>query len=159
MIHKTGRGRHLAAVPGRLFRGEVELHRDAMPANGYRLRIANIRAVTTGMGKTQSTTETVQWDEETVVDASAAMRSSAGTRIPFELATPPDSQPTDESDVYDRCFWRLSVTAELPGVDYAAQFDLPVFQTGQPVDGHEFAPHEERHRAEASHRKGGTEGS
>lgn len=137
-------------VPGRLFRGDIELKTDAAPADGYRLRLASVRVVTTGSGKSRSTTEHVLWDEETVVDATAVMRSPMGTRVPFQFATPPDSHPTDEQDSSDRYVWRLSATAQLPGVDYAAQFDLPVFQTGETVDGAEFAAFQERHRAEAA---------
>jgi hypothetical protein len=140
-------------VPGRVFRGEIELHNEGAPANGYRLRLSCVRSVTTRTGKNRSTNETVLWDEEIVVEASAAMRSPVATRVPFELATPPDSQPTDEHDSYDRTFWRLTASAELPGVDYGAQFELPVFQTGEKVDGHEFAAHEQHHRAEAAHRE------
>lgn len=77
------------------------------------------------------------------------MRSPMGTRVPFQFATPPDSHPTDDRDTYDRYLWRLSASARLPGVDYGAQFDLPVFQTGQEVDGSEFAEFQQRHRAEA----------
>jgi hypothetical protein len=140
-------------VPGRVFRGELELHSEAVPASGYRFRLTSVHAVTTRTGKNRSTNETVLWDEEIEVDASAAMRSPVGTRVPFELATPPDSQPTDEQDSYDRFVWRLNASADLPGVDYGAQFELPVFRTGEQVDGHEFAAHEQRHRAEAAHRE------
>jgi hypothetical protein len=73
-----------------------------------------------------------------------------GTRVPFQFATPPDSHPTDDQDFYNRFLWRLTASAELPGVDYASQFDLPVFQTGERADGSEFAAFEQRHRVEAA---------
>src|SRR6266508_2533162 len=46
---------HVPIVPGRTFRGDIELTTDATPQNGYRLRIASMRAVTTGTGKNRST--------------------------------------------------------------------------------------------------------
>jgi hypothetical protein len=137
-------------VPGRAFRGDIELNTDAAPANGYKLRIVSIRAVTTRTGRNRSTTEHLLWDSEIVVESPAAMRSPMGTRVPFQFATPPDAHPTDESDSYDRYIWRLSAKAEVPGVDYAAQFEVPVFQTGEAVDGSEFAAFEQRHRAAAA---------
>ena len=73
-----------------------------------------------------------------------------GTRVPFVFVTPPDAHTTDESDQYERFFWKLTASAEFPGVDYAAQFQIPVFQTGEEVDGSEFAAFEQRHRAEAA---------
>ena len=146
---------HLERVPvtpGRRFRGDIELHTDAVPASGYRLRILLVRAVTTRTGKNRSTTESLIWDSEVLVDPNAAMRSPMGTRVPFEFATPPDAHPCDDSDYYDRYIWRLTASAELPGVDYAAQFALPVFSTGEVVDGSEFAAFEQRHRVEAARR-------
>jgi hypothetical protein len=137
-------------VPGRRFRGDIELSMETAPQNGYQVRVASVHAVTPRSGRSRTTTEHLLWDAEIVVDAAAAMRSPMGVRVPFELATPPDSHTTDESDTYDRYFWRLSASAQFPGVDYAAQFQLPVFQTGEEVDGSEFAAFQERHRAEAA---------
>ena len=153
---------HLERVPivlGRTFRGQIELNTVAAPENGYHVRIASIRAVTTRSRKNQSTTEHLLWDAEIVVDPSTAMRSPMGTRIPFELATPPDAHTTDESDSYDRYVWRLSATAAFPGVDYAAVFPVPVFKTGEAVDGSEFAAFQQRHRvAAARHEVAATSG-
>lgn len=137
-------------VPGRTFRGDIELNTEAAPQNGYHLLIASIRSVTTRTGKNRSTTEHLLWDTEIVVDPSAAMRSPMGTRVPFVFATPADSHGTDESNQYERFFWRLSASAEFPGVDYGAQFQIPVFLTGEEVDGSEFAAFQQRHRSEAA---------
>jgi hypothetical protein len=52
--------------------------------------------------------------------------------------------------MYNRYVWRLSAEAELPGVDYGAVFDLPVFATGEEVDGSEFAAFQQHHRGEAA---------
>jgi hypothetical protein len=138
-------------VPGRTFRGDIQLNTDAAPEKGYRLRISSVRSVTTRTGKNRSTSEHLLWDAEIVVEPSAAMRSPMGTRVPFAFATPPDSHTTDESDTYERFFWRLSASAEFPGVDYGAQFQIPVFQIGEEIDGSEFAAFQQRHRAEAAH--------
>ena len=136
-------------VPGRAFRGDVEVKTDVVPADGYRLRIMLVRITTPRTGRKRSSTERLVWDSEIFVDSGTTLRSPMGTRIPFHFATPPDSHPTDETDLYDRHVWRMNVSADLPGVDYAAQFELPVFQTGERADGSEFAAFEERHRAQA----------
>jgi hypothetical protein len=141
---------HVPIVPGRRFRGDIELSMDTAPENGYQVRVASVHAVSARTGRNRSTTEHLLWDAEIDVDAAAAMRSPMGVRVPFELATPADSHTTDESDSCDRYFWRLSASAQFPGVDYAAQFQLPVFQTGEEVDGSEFAAFQQRHRTEAA---------
>ena len=137
-------------VPGRMFRGDLELKTDLVPANGYHLRLALMNLVTTRSGTRRSTTERVAWDEQIVVEASAAMRSPMGTRVPFQFATPPDAHPTDDRNYNNRYLWRLMATADLPGVDFSAQFELPVFATGEEVDGSDFAAFQQRHRQEAA---------
>ncbi len=144
---------NVPVVPGRKFRGDVEIGNDTVPEDGYHFRIASLQAMTTGSGKNRSTTEHTLWDDEIEVNAAAAMRSPTGVRVPFELATPPDGHTTDESDSSNRYFWRLYATAQFAGVDYAAQFQIPVFQTGEAVDGSEFAAFEQRHRSEAARRQ------
>jgi hypothetical protein len=137
-------------VPGRTFRGEVEIRTEQVAADGYRLRILLVNAVTSRTSRKQSTTESLVWDSEIVVDSSLAMRSPVGTRVPFQFATPPDVHPTDDSDFYNRFLWRLTASAQLAGVDYDAQFDLPVFQTGEAADGSEFEAFQRQHRVEAA---------
>ena len=137
-------------VPGRAFRGHIDLNTQAEAPGGYRVRISSLRYVTTGRGKHRSTTEHQLWDAEILVPQGAAMRSPSGTRIPFQLAAPPDAHVTDENNLNDRYVWRIAVTADLPGVDYFAQFDVPVFHTGETNDGSEFAAFEQRHRSEAA---------
>ena len=139
----------IPVVPGRAFRGDIEVKTDGTPANGYRLRLALINAVTSGSGKNRSTHENLLWDTETLVESSALMRSPMGTRVPFQFAIPPDSHPCDDTVSDNRFFWRLTAAADLPGVDYNAQFELPVYATGEVVDGSEFAAFEQRHRSQA----------
>ena len=141
----------LPVVPGRLFRGDIQVNRDvAPPPEGYRLRLTLINAITSGSGKSRSTNEHVVWDTEIAVEPGAVMRSPMGTRIPFQFATPPDAHPTDDGNYNNRWLWRLAASAELSGVDYAATFELPVFQTGETVDSSEFIAFEQKHRAAAA---------
>ena len=141
---------HVPIVPGRVFRGHIVTKQDLNPADGFRLRLMSLRYITVRSGRNRSTDERLLWDAQTIVPASAAMRSPMGTRIPFQFATPPDSQVTDESNYSDRYIWRIAATADIPGVDYSTTFDVPVFRTGEAVDGSEYAAFEERHRVEAA---------
>ncbi|MGZ7080448.1 MAG: hypothetical protein ACXVJT_13625 [Thermoanaerobaculia bacterium] len=127
----TCRLERVPIAPGGTFRGNIELNIDAAPEKDYRLRLASIRAVTTGRGKNRSTREKVLWEHELVVSSSAAMRGPSGTRIPFQFAIPRDAQVTDDSNSLDRYLWRMFASAEFPGVDYSAQFEIPVYRTGE----------------------------
>jgi hypothetical protein len=147
---------HFDGVPlviGHAVRGDVELHSDITPENGFVFRLACIHAVTTGTGKNRNTSETVLWDEEQVVSASAAMRNPVATRVPFDIATPPDTPTTDDRDTGTRTFWRLSVRAEVPGVDLDTSFLLPLFAIAGVSDSTEFTSYAAAHRASAAERQ------
>jgi hypothetical protein len=55
--------------------------------------------------------------------------SGMGTAIPVAFAIPADAVACDDRDSDNRVLWRLELSAGVPGVDYAASFDVPVFRT------------------------------
>ncbi len=122
-------------VPGRTVRGHIELNNGDVPKDGYRLRLASLRVTRARKSGRSSErgnrtdTEKVLWAQEIVVEESAAMRGPEGTRVPFEFTTPQDAHVTDEGDSFDRYIWRISASAGFPGVDYTAQFEVPVFKS------------------------------
>ncbi|MCU1230793.1 MAG: hypothetical protein JWO97_3677 [Acidobacteria bacterium] len=120
--------------PGATFYGELRLHSQQRPEAGFRFVLTSIRAITTGSGKSRSTRENVLWQETRVVSASTAAESPDGMRVPFSFELPPDAESTDERQTDNRVLWRLEASAELPGVDYYAIFELPVFRTGHDAE-------------------------
>jgi hypothetical protein len=119
--------------PGTTFHGELQMRGERRPDEGFLFSLSSVRIVTTGSGKSRSVHEYPIWQESRVISASTAALTPNGMRIPFSFDLPPDAEPTDERQMDDRVVWRLSVTAELFGVDYKAQFELPVFHTGDPA--------------------------
>src|SRR6185503_2586845 len=78
----------------------------------------------------QTTTEHIRWQEEQRVRGTAVRDyRGIGATIPVDFAIPADARGTDESMPRNTIIWRLSVSASLPGVDYAAAFDVPVYYT------------------------------
>ena len=125
---------------GATFHGDVDTHVKESPENGFVLRLMCVRRVVTGSGRNRSTDEKVLSADEQRVSASAAMRNPLGTRIPFTFTVPGDAQPSDERVSSDMIVWRLAVTAEVPGINYASDFQFPVFASGeQPHAPIEFA--------------------
>jgi hypothetical protein len=49
--------------------------------------------------------------------------------LPVRFAIPFDCRPSDPLASDDSIVWRLEATAEVPGVDFRARFDVPVFET------------------------------
>jgi hypothetical protein len=95
---------------------------DLRPPEGFRVVLSCIRRETTGSGKNRSTTERLLWQDE------RRTRGGAGG-LPVAFAIPSDATPSDPGTSATRVLWRLDVTGDVPGVDYAAAFEVPVFRT------------------------------
>jgi hypothetical protein len=113
---------------GHVFHGEIQMRGDAVPDDGYRLRLVCVHRIVRGSGKSQSVDEQALAQQEMRVSAASAMRSpTGGVRIPFSMTVPSDGPACDIRNPRDQILWRLEAAAELPGIDYAASFELPVF--------------------------------
>lgn len=116
--------------PGSTLRAEVETHVHERPVNGFRATLSCVERVTTH-GRETRVSESVLWQDDQVV--TNVTPGVEGVRVPVAFALPADASPTDERNADDVVIWRLEVTADVPGIDYAAQFELPVFETGDQI--------------------------
>lgn len=112
---------------GTTFRGELDVRLREMPDAGFALRLACVRR-TVSRGKNRSVHERVLWQDEQIVEH-GPMPSPHGMRVPFRFDIPFDCEPTDVANSEDSVIWRLDASADVPGIDYAASFELPVFRT------------------------------
>jgi len=119
----------LPVAIGSVFHGEVQARVRDVPESGFQMRFTSVRRIITGSGKNRSTRENILWQDEQTVGSGAAMPNPDGMRIPVRFTIPSDCEPTDDSNPRDSVLWRLEVRAEVPGIDYAARFELPVFRT------------------------------
>lgn len=128
--HKYGRSRlRLNTVPiepGVPFSGEVETHVTDLPENGFVLELRCLEHVTSARNSHESTL----WSEKTTVPRGALTPSPSGTRVPFTLTYGPDAIAAARS-ARGMLIWRLHVSADVPGVDYASEFALPVVSGGR----------------------------
>jgi len=115
-------------VPGRTFHGEIETRVRATPLNGFVVRLTAARRTSRG----RNTHEDVLWREEQTV--ALATPSYEGVRVPFSFDIPADTPGMNDVNEDGAVLWRLDVSAEVPGVDYAAAFDMPVFRTEEKVE-------------------------
>lgn len=119
----------LSTLPGVLggrLAGRIDTTLPEPPRDGARLRLDCLRV--TGWGEKRN--ERLLWKSEKRVPASRLSRGWRGVSIPVEFSIPQDAQETREG--IDRIIWRLSVDAELEGLNFRARFEAPVFrvQTG-----------------------------
>ena len=123
----------LGAVPGvvgQSIAGVVHITSMLHPPEGFHVRLVSVRRVTRGAGKNRSTSESVLWEDDRRVEG-VQSRTARGmsTSIPFAFRIPSDAEPCAAANPRDQVWWRLHVTASVPGVDYASTFEVPVFRT------------------------------
>lgn len=117
-------------IGGRLA-GRVLTSIDLDPSAGFLVTLNNINRVTTGSGDNRSTSERILWQDERHLLEESAQYDPSRSEIPVEFQIPFDASPTEERSDDDQVLWRLQVEAEVPGVDFDAQFEIPVFETAQ----------------------------
>lgn len=123
----------LETVPawsGERLRGAVETGVDAAEAatEGFvvRLRCVERRSYRDRDGDHRVSEEDL-WSEERR-EPWRGSGADGRLRVPVVFDLPPDLPPTEMLPEDDRVLWRLEVSAAMPGVDYAAQFEVPVFR-------------------------------
>jgi hypothetical protein len=103
-----------------------------LPPGGFLATLSCLNIRTTGSGDNRSTTETIRWQEQQKVTGQRAAAGRDGglvTAVPVHFRLPADVAPCDDTNSNDRIVWRLQLAAAVPGVDYSATFDVPVFRT------------------------------
>ena len=135
-------------VIGRQFRATLETNLKEAPADGIEVIISNVRRITSRSGKNSSTSEHVLWQEAVTLPASRLSLGMNGVTVPLTFHIPLDAEPCDDSDPRNCVFWKVEVSAQLPGIDYSQSFEIPVFITeATPADEEEIEEIEERSRA------------
>ncbi len=115
--------------PGIRLAGAIHLQLNTDAAHGVDLKLACIRRVVTGSGNNRSTQQVPLWEDSKNVPATAFIHDPLGTVIPVEFGLPGDAFQTDHDNPSDQVIWLLKAKADLPGVDYSDEFELPVFRT------------------------------
>jgi Protein of unknown function (DUF3592) len=122
----------MAEVPGVLggkLSGVIEVPVNVRPENGFHLTLNCINKRTSGSGKNRSTHESVLWQDTRVVSRELFEEDLTRSAIPVAFGVPYDGRASDSSDSDNEIIWRLEAKAAVAGVDYDAQFDVPVFMT------------------------------
>ncbi len=122
----------MVSVPGVIggqLAGVIRTPVKVRPEDGFHFTLACIRKIMTGSGDDSSTSEEAVWEDARVVAHGLLDDLAEGSAIPVVFPIPYDCRPTDESAPRDQTVWRLKVTATVPGVAYAATFEVPVFKT------------------------------
>jgi hypothetical protein len=140
-------------VPGSTLRGEIRHRGATVPEGGYELALQCVERIVTGSGRSRSVTEDLLWESSQRIGGGVAAPTPEGMRVPFSFEVPLDARSTDLREPNDTILWRLVATADLPGIDYKASFELPVFETAAGDREAEIAAYHLAHLDEAARRE------
>jgi len=112
--------------------GMIRIPVKADVPDGFELTLQCFRRTTTRQGGESSTTTETLWEEAR--HHVQGYSYGEDTQVPVRFDVPYD-QPETTAEDGDGCFWRLTATAEAPGIDYKAVFEVPVKKTAQSVAG------------------------
>ena len=115
--------------PGARLAGKIHLKLDADAAHGIDLRLTCVRKMITGSGNSRSTVQTVLWQTEQNVSSGAMGMDPFSRTIPVDFAIPSNAYVTDHDNSSDQVLWLLHAQANIPGIDYSDDFELPVFKS------------------------------
>ena len=114
----------IPGVVGGPLAGVIHSARPLYRAGEIRLRLACIERDSSG----DHTSENLQWDAEKILSGDVLQ---SGEGIPVLFNVPFDCKPTATLGASRSIVWRLEVKAAMPGTDFAAQFEVPLFKTAQ----------------------------
>ncbi|HMD09491.1 MAG TPA: HEAT repeat domain-containing protein [Candidatus Acidoferrum sp.] len=120
--------------PGGRLAGRIHLKLDADAAHGIDLRLSCVRKMITGSGDSRSTVQTVLWQTEQNVPSGAMGMDPFSRTIPVDFVIPSDAYVTDHDNSSDQVLWVLHAQADIPGINYSGDFELPVFKTSSSVE-------------------------
>jgi hypothetical protein len=115
--------------PGRALKGTIHLRFNTDARHGIDLRLSCVRRVITGAGKNRSVQESVLWEaDKNVPQASLTPGPTGDAVIPVDFGIPSDAYESNHDQPDDQVLWLLHAQADVPGVNYSDDFEVPVFR-------------------------------
>ena len=136
--------------PGDRVGGRIHLKLETQAAHGIDLRLSCARKVVSGSGDSSTTREVVLWQAEQNVPSGTVGPGPLGRMIPVDFALPAESYVTNHDNPNDQILWLLHAQADVPGVDYSDDFELPVFRSAASAEAARVSQSQASSGAEAS---------
>ena len=113
----------LPGVIGHGLSGRLRTRTRAADNEPFRATLSCLRVIENQASSNKASDERLLWQQEQRVVGERAGGRGA-TLVPTHV------EPTDETGLLNQIVWRLTVTLDIPGIDYRASFEVPVFRTG-----------------------------
>jgi HEAT repeats len=119
----------LPFVPGRQLKGMIHLRFNTTAAHGIDLRLSCVRQIVTQSGKDSTTNQILLWQDPKNIPAGSLNAGQMGdAAIPVDFGIPSDAFETNHDRPNDQVLWLLHAEADVPGVNYSDDFEVPVFR-------------------------------
>ncbi|MCH6569894.1 MAG: hypothetical protein IH794_07290 [Acidobacteria bacterium] len=128
----------LPGVIGGHLKGILQTRTALLPEEGLSLKLTCINRTVSGSGKNRSVNEKILWRERQVIPKDRIEARVQGSSIPFTFEIPYDAKATARKNMDNAILWYVDAAASVPGVDYGAQFEVPLFRTSE--SDPDFAP-------------------
>ncbi len=102
------------------------------PTSKLSVRLECVYSYISGSGKNRSRRESIEWAEEGVPGIESDFQC---VMLAFRFDVPENMSESDVEQTGAYHFWRLSVKADIPGVDLDRQFNIPVLRTSNKSSG------------------------
>lgn len=126
----------LASTPGVIggtLEGQIQTGVQALPTKPMRLVLSCIRETRVERGtrgnRESDIIRNTLWETDRSVSVGRLTQGLRGLAIPVCIAIPHGLPSSDDSDTDNRIRWQLVVSCDLPGIDFRAEFLVPVFVT------------------------------
>jgi hypothetical protein len=114
--------------PGRALKGTIHLRFNTDVKHGIDLRLSCVHRVVSGAGNDRSTQESILWQAEKNLPRELVTSGPIGDAIiPVDFGIPSDAYGSNHEQPNDQVLWLLHAHADVPGVDYFDDFEVPVF--------------------------------
>ncbi|MGD0897698.1 MAG: DUF3592 domain-containing protein [Thermoguttaceae bacterium] len=131
--HKYGRSVfQMASVPGVVggqLAGVIRIPVKIEPEHAFRVRLNCIDCES--RRHSHGFLRIIVWQDEEVVTYDLLQGDAGHSAIPVLFRIPYECRQTDDGDPHSLIFWNLEVSARAAGLDYRAEFTVPVFKTPQ----------------------------
>ncbi len=116
-------------VTGGALKGIIVTKVNVKSENGFKVELNCINRYSSGTGKNRTTAERILWQDEYLIKHEVFEDDPTQSAIPVLFKIPFDAKETNEENPRDAIIWKLKISADVPGIDYKAYFEIPVFRT------------------------------
>ncbi|MCK5853166.1 hypothetical protein KAH27_09090 [bacterium] len=125
-------------VAGGALKGVIVTKVNVKSENGFKVELNCINRHYSGTGKNRTTAERILWQDEYLIKHEVFEDDPSQSAIPVLFKIPFDAKETNEENPRDAIIWRLKISADVPGIDYKAFFEIPVFKTEESNENFEI---------------------